>query len=74
MIWLYEILGVISLICQNAMVWVYGVPWCGCMEHGLEYIMFYVKKYIRDGPLGVPAFVKIAYYFDLPSLLPLFWV
>ena len=28
---------------------------------------------VRDGPLGVPAFVKIAYYFDLPSLLPLFW-
>ena len=23
------------------------MPWCGYMEHGLEYIMFYVKKYIE---------------------------
>ena len=44
------------------------------MEHGLEYIAFYVQKYIAhlgpcsdspmvcDGTIGAPAFVKLAYY------------
>ena len=43
------------------------------MEHGLEYITFYVQKYIapfvvfpaaalvRDGPLGAPTFLRLAY-------------
>ena len=51
---------VVLLICQNAMV------------HGLNYITFYVQKYIDhlaacsgprpvlDGPLGAPAFAKFA--------------
>ena len=41
------------------------MPWCGCMEHGLEYITCYVQKHIallgicssslvRDGSLGAP--------------------
>ena len=47
---------------------------CGCVEHGLECITFYVQKYIahlvacsgrllvRDGPrLREPAFVKMVY-------------
>ena len=45
----------------------------GCVEHGLEYITFYVQKYIaqwvacsgrllvRDGRQGEPAFMKMAY-------------
>ena len=45
-----------------------------CVEHGLKYIMFYVQKHIphlaacsgpplvRDGPLGMPTFVKLAYW------------
>ena len=44
------------------------------MEHGLEYIKFYVKKHVvplavcsgiplvRDGPLGETAFVRLAYW------------
>ena len=47
------------------------IPQCGCMEDGLNYIMFYVKKHIahvsmcynpplvRDKPLGTPASVKL---------------
>ena len=53
--------------------WYVKMPWCGCVERGLEYVMFYVQKYIahlvacsgpllvRNGPLGAPAFVKLAY-------------
>ena len=49
------------------------MPQCGCVEHGLENITFYIKEYIvhlaacsghllvHDGPLGVPAFVKLPY-------------
>ena len=52
------------LICQNATV---------CVEHGLEYFLFYVQKHlahltansgppmIRDGLLGAPAFLKLTY-------------
>ena len=48
------------------------MPRCRCMEHGLEYIMFYVQKYIahlvacsgpllvHDRPLEALAFVKLA--------------
>ena len=51
------------------------MPQCGCLEHGLEYILFYVQKHIRqfaacsrsplvrDWLLGVPAFVKLTYSF-----------
>ena len=47
---------------------------CGCVEHGLEYITFYVQKHIAhlvacsgpqlvcDRPLGAPTFVKVAYW------------
>ena len=47
------------------------------MEHGLEYITFYVQKHmaslevccglplVRDKPLGAPAFVKLAYCTEL---------
>ena len=50
-----------------------NVPRCGCVEHGLVYITFYVQKHItpwmicsgpslvRDGPLGTPAFVLLSY-------------
>ena len=63
--WIYEILGGMLLICQ--------MPRCGCMEHGLEYIMFYVEKHITPlavcsgppvgsrQPQGAPAFVRLAY-------------
>ena len=49
------------------------MPRWGCVGHALEYIKFYVQKHIahlaacsgqlrvRDGPLGAPAFVKLAY-------------
>ena len=52
------------------------MPRCRWVEHGLEYITFYVQKYIAhslacsgpplicDGPLGTPEFVKLAYYND----------
>ena len=54
--------------------WYVKVPQCKYMEHGLEYITFYVKKYmaslqvccglplVRDKQLGAPAFVKLGYY------------
>ena len=47
-------------------------PQGGCVEHGLEYITFYVQKHIAhlaacsrsllvsEGPLGAPAFVKLS--------------
>ena len=47
------------------------MPQCGCVEPGLEYIMFYVQKHIAHlvacsgsplvhyGPLGVPVFMKL---------------
>ena len=57
-------------------LWVYyryvQMPRRGCVEHGFEYITFYVQKHkahlaafsgsplIRDGSLGVPAYVKLA--------------
>ena len=54
--------------------WYVKIPQCGCVEHGLKYITFYVEKYIaylaahcgppliRDGQLEVPTFVKFAYF------------
>ena len=48
---------------------------CGCVEHGLEYFSFYVQKHIellvacsgpslvRNGPLGAPASLILAYSF-----------
>ena len=57
--------------------WYVKMPQCGCVEHGLEYITFYVKKYIahlvacsgfplvRNDPLGAPAFVKLTYWLYL---------
>ena len=36
----YELLGGILLICQR--------PQCWCVEHGLEYITFYVQKHIAQ--------------------------
>ena len=29
--------------------WSVKMPWCGCVEHGLEYIMFYVKQGKSEG-------------------------
>ena len=37
-IWIYEILGGMLLICHNATI----IGWF--VEHGLEYITFYVKN------------------------------
>ena len=60
--------------------WYVKMPRWGCVEHGLKYIMFYVKKHIahlvacsgtllvRVGPLGVPAFVKLANYGKMAKL------
>ena len=54
--------------------WYVKMPWRGCVEHGLEYIEFYLQKFIAnltvcsgpqrvwDGSLEAPAFVKLAYY------------
>ena len=28
--------------------WYVKMPWCGCVEHGLEYFSFYVQKHIAD--------------------------
>ena len=64
-IWLYDIIGGMFLMCQNATMQVYG--------HGLKLNTFYVRKHIaglaichnqvlvRDKPLGVPASVKLVY-------------
>ena len=55
--WISEILGV----CY----WYVKMPRCGCVEHGLEYITFYVQKHIRVVPLtafGPPTFVKLPYW------------
>ena len=52
--------------------WYVKMPRWGCVEHGLEYIAFYVQSYahlkacsghplVRNGQLGAPAFVKLAY-------------
>ena len=50
--------------------WYVKMLLCGCVEHGLEYITFYVKKmystlgglfWTNTGSLGAPAFVKLAY-------------
>ena len=58
----------------GAYYWYVKMPRCGCDEHRLEYITFYVQKHIahlvacpghllvRDGPLGAPAYVKPAYW------------
>ena len=55
-------------------LWYVKMPRCGWVEHGLEYITFYVQKHIahltvcsgpplaRDGPLGAPAFVKLSHF------------
>ena len=56
-----------------AYFWYVKMPWSGCVEHRLKHITFYIQKYIahlvacsgpplaRDGSLGAPAFVKLAY-------------
>ena len=54
--------------------WYAKMPWNGCVEHRLEYIVFYMlKQYIahlaacfgplpvRNGPLGAPTFLKLVY-------------
>ena len=50
--------------------WYVKMPWCGCKEHGLKYIMFYGQKHkallvplfwYPTGLLGAPAFVKLPY-------------
>ena len=58
----------------GAYYWYVRMLQCMYMDHGLEYIMFYVKKteaplaicynplLDRDRPLGVPAIVRLAYY------------
>ena len=58
--------------------WYVKIPQCRYMEHGLEYIMFYVQKHIapvaiwsnppqvHDKPQGVLTFVKLAYW-QLPQ-------
>ena len=52
------------------------MPWCGCVEYGLEHFSFYVQKHIAhlvacsgpppplvsDGPLRAPAFLKLTYH------------
>ena len=55
------------------------------MEHGLEYIAFYVQKYIalvairsnpqvdRDKPLGAPAFMRLAYQSSDPEGVLTIW-
>ena len=47
--WLYEIIGGILPMSK--------MPWCRCVEHGLEYITLYVKKYIAHfgGLFWIPA-------------------
>ena len=59
--------------------WYVKIPLCEYMEHGLEYITFYVQKHmaslqvccglplVRDKPLGAAAFVKLAYCTELVS-------
>ena len=46
--------------------WYVKMPRCGCVDHGPDYIMYYVQKHIvylaacsgpplvHDGPLGAP--------------------
>ena len=53
------------------------MPWCGCVEHLLQYIVFYAQKHIAylaafswptlvgDRLLGAPASLKLAYYSDM---------
>ena len=33
--------------CLGVYYWYVKMPRCGCVEHGLEYDTFYVKKYIK---------------------------
>ena len=54
--------------------WYVKMPRGGCVEHGLQYITLYGQKHIahlvvcpgaplvRDGSLGTPALVKLAYH------------
>ena len=62
------------------------MPWCGCVEHGLEYITFFMLKnntthlavcsgspLVRDGPLGASAFVRFAYCPHMNATGPLWW-
>ena len=70
-VWVYYnkfdcgIIGGILPICQYV-----KMPQCGCVEHGLEYTTFYVAHFgglfwsplVRDGPLGAPTLVKLAYW------------
>ena len=56
-IWLYEILGVYY--------WYVKMPRCGCVEHGLEYIMFHVQQ-----GKNIKIVLKITYlkfHFNLPG-------
>ena len=60
--------------------WYVNMPLCDCVEHGLEYVTFYVKKHvtplmvcsgpplIQDKPIGAPTFVRLAYW--KPCLIP----
>ena len=60
--------------------WYVKIPQCGCMEHGLKHITFYVQKHITSlalcynpslvggKPLGVQASVKLVYWLLLPAL------
>ena len=51
--------------------WYVKIPQCGYVQHGLQYITFYVQKHIATmcfnpplvhiKPLGSPAFVKLVY-------------
>ena len=71
----------------GAYFWYVKMPWRGCVERRLKHITFYIQKYIahlvacsgpplvRDGSLGAPAFVKLAYCVEgewvaLPTHLP----
>ena len=61
--------------------WYVKMPRWGCVEHRKLNITFHVQEYIahlaacsghllvRDGPLGVTAFVKLAYFHDLAILM-----
>ena len=68
--------------CMKSLGYVTKTPQCGYMEHGLEYIMFYVQKHmasltvcsgllpVGDRLLGALAFVRFAYWtlFKIKSL------
>ena len=69
-IWLYQIIRGILLMCQNTTMRVYG----SCIKHITFYVqnhmsalaMCYNPGLVRDKPLGVPAYVKLLYYWPMP--------